>query len=726
MKIFLLFVSAIVLLFSSSSVGLAQKIESPLGQPVLDCINLPVFNDTIYTYEVVTTLKKVAFYYKRIGNVERHLIDSYTLYGDRTIVTSFIKYGDKFYQGVLLYVLLSDGSIITFRKSYTSNFPTDSLERKYYSKSSQLLSKEGIIDANGDDLYAISNKSCYISRDSGDTWTMDTAGLSNSTMYKLTLDSNQRVYLATSKGLFTQELISSQWKKNSAFPETSCTFVYVDKKQRVWAFGGGKMYVSTDFGSTFSLAPSGVPPSVKSMTDDSFGNVYAIAGRKIVKSAGGTATFEEIQQGIEKELFEGITSLTLNKISGGSSLFVATNVGLFTSYDQGKTWEYFGVEAESNFGLVISNIGDLIVSNNMGIFKNTNNSTWTKVFPTTSYGKFEKIFKDTKGVLYTTSQANKLIWKSVDNGTTWQIDTIGYSTVRNVPFNFYVDDEGTMYAFVNGTPSLVYSKKAGNSWLLDTLGFKTANNSLCTAWGTDKDGYIYIATTSNYLQKRLKTGGAWITDTAGLINNAIIYDMAVEPNGILWAGTYIGAFKRINGRWTQLAYPPGTNGSFTNSCFALSVDGAGAVWTQWTIFTTQGNAIGTGLYYTLDGGKAWTSKNIDTITFRQLVSIGDTTYGVSYVDGLFKFTRKTSSTVETPDNEILDIVYVYPNPTNQFLNISTQDGVFGEITIFDEIGRIVLVKNSDKSERITIDISSLPNGAYSIKIGSKFAKFIKN
>ena len=75
------------------------------------------------------------------------------------------------------------------------------------------------------------------------------------------------------------------------------------------------------------------------------------------------------------------------------------------------------------------------------------------------------------------------------------------------------------------------------------------------------------------------------------------------------------------------------------------------------------------------------------------------------------------------ENNIVDYS-LFPNPTNNILNVKSQELV--DIEIYDSIGNLVLNKNSTKS----IDVSKLSNGIYfvNIKSGSKTTteKFIKN
>lgn len=58
-----------------------------------------------------------------------------------------------------------------------------------------------------------------------------------------------------------------------------------------------------------------------------------------------------------------------------------------------------------------------------------------------------------------------------------------------------------------------------------------------------------------------------------------------------------------------------------------------------------------------------------------------------------------------------DIVYVYPNPASQEINVISNNNNLSEILILDNFGKLIL-----KTDRTTIDISNLCKGIYVLKI----------
>jgi hypothetical protein len=92
---------------------------------------------------------------------------------------------------------------------------------------------------------------------------------------------------------------------------------------------------------------------------------------------------------------------------------------------------------------------------------------------------------------------------------------------------------------------------------------------------------------------------------------------------------------------------------------------------------------------------------------------------------------KTLDVASVLDSEI-NSINVFPNPARNFLIINQNDismgSDAGEILIINSIGNTILRINQFKtnSDNIKIDISSLPNGIYFIRLNKFYGKFIKN
>jgi len=61
---------------------------------------------------------------------------------------------------------------------------------------------------------------------------------------------------------------------------------------------------------------------------------------------------------------------------------------------------------------------------------------------------------------------------------------------------------------------------------------------------------------------------------------------------------------------------------------------------------------------------------------------------------------------------------LFPNPTNDYLTITTNEEMYFDIYIVDVNGKILFTKTENKNE-VTIDVSTLPKGVYLVKVTSQ-------
>ena len=443
----------------------SQRLRTPHGEYVVKQVTAVDPNVSGSVKITVATNKSIYSARMDKGNNRFSVYDlEYRIMDDRTIVDFSYKKGvgaDGFSH---LFILLNDGGVLDIRSGYKTELDTI--------KPNDIATFKKIA---GDDIYAITDHHCFVSRDSGKSWQLDTLGIGKITMNDLDLDSNQRVYLGTNKGVYTQELTSNQWIKNSSYGNITAKAVFVDRWQRIWVAANNGMMVSTNFGSSFLAGPSGIGTdalNTRSICDDSAGNIYIATGNKLFKSTGGTQPFTRIDAGIISQINEAIAGNTFNSISAGRLLVAGTAYGIFVSQD-GITWKdnNDGIISALNYGLVKTSSNRLVMSTDLGVFtRNAGSTSWNKTLPATGFTKGAKIFNTNSGNLYTTSQNNKLIWKSTDNGSTWSLDTVGFSNIK--AYSFYVDEQENMHAFVLASPnSIVYVRNKGGNWATDMDGF---------------------------------------------------------------------------------------------------------------------------------------------------------------------------------------------------------------------------------------------------------------
>ena len=101
-------------------------------------------------------------------------------------------------------------------------------------------------------------------------------------------------------------------------------------------------------------------------------------------------------------------------------------------------------------------------------------------------------------------------------------------------------------------------------------------------------------------------------------------------------------------------------------------------------------------------------------------------------DGYPYLLNSRITNVKSKNNELIDIIHIYPNPSNDYIEISIMNkglkpsAVIDNIKIFNMLGiEVMNIRTGLDLSLQRIDISYLPAGIYYIKIGEKLEKFVK-
>jgi hypothetical protein len=64
--------------------------------------------------------------------------------------------------------------------------------------------------------------------------------------------------------------------------------------------------------------------------------------------------------------------------------------------------------------------------------------------------------------------------------------------------------------------------------------------------------------------------------------------------------------------------------------------------------------------------------------------------------------------------ETSNVINIYPNPASDFINIEASRGL-EQITLYDELGKNIVVARADPSTKFQMDISQVPIGVYYLR-----------
>jgi hypothetical protein len=572
----------------------------------------------------------------------------------------------------LFYVMKDDGAIDEFVLRGCP--PKAFIKNTFKPLPANYPSDPNAVSIQGDKIYVQETGWIETTVDSGNTWVVDTVGLGGNCLVSCqAIDTYQNAYvlsnLSPGGSLFMEAANSSTWAPVTGYTGGSNGTVWIDNKNTIWINSGSYFYYSTNGGISFTQYTSpDVANGVTSICDDAFGNVYAMNGKKMYRSADSGNTWTRIGTSISNKVYDTIagSNTIFNSISADSIVTVTTNYGFYNSWDQGNTWDIDSVPAQTIWGYQQYPDGRKVISTPLATYlQQAGNTTWTQTYPVGNYypynyvynnkgqnGPLPMIQQDYKGHLFmgtsvkngSTSYVNV---RSNDSGATWVADTAGFGAmggVLNGYSAYYVDSMGTQYAGWHHGGVLCASKTLSGAWIKDTLGMGVFHPDQIVAFA-DAHGYIYAAGYNNsngFVLKRPVTGNTWVADTTGLsgaeINvlskNSIGDLMGAAPVGIDNTEVYFRASN--TGTWAKRTAPPVSGNGNVQSITGNNEGGwiayTNFFWGQTNNFPYYNNY---GAYCSTDSGASWNLVALDSVYINQLETIEDTVFALTDV-GLYK------------------------------------------------------------------------------------------
>jgi len=128
--------------------------------------------------------------------------------------------------------------------------------------------------------------------------------------------------------------------------------------------------------------------------------------------------------------------------------------------------------------------------------------------------------------------------------------------------------------------------------------------------------------------------------------------------------------------------------------------------------------------FTLTGGSpaggSYSGNGVTANVFDPSVAgINTHTITYTYVDGNGCSNSSQSDIVVNDCAGLIDVlntnISIYPNPTFNYINITSKDELIEEVKLYDAAGRLVRIY-SESSNEIIIDLSEQPSGLYNVEI----------
>lgn len=414
---------------------------------------------------------------------------------------------------------------------------------------------------------------------------------------------------------------------------------------RDYSHVGGGLWRSTDQGINWNLV--GTDSTCAGMDTMSVRSIairgdtiytatyYNAVGRievgKIFKSTDNGLSWTQIYGMMDKGVLSIIVSST-GDIFAGVEAGTSGNCVL-KSTDQGLSWsENLNLGEYHSVSLFAGSNGSLFATGRYGdgIFRSTDNGeSWQSInngllSDVPSGLRVSTVAENEYGVLFAGTEIDG-VFKSTDNGDSW--------TEIGVPISIKTTCIKGSYVFASGTPSsglgyLHRSTNNGTSWRRVNLGTTSGVNDVVI----DLSGNVFVATSSAGLKKSSDNGLTWNNVS---FPQTDLRSLAVNSNNYIFVGTSgNGIYKSIdNGNsWTQ------SDGGVTNVAVSITISKSSKNF-DYIFAGTLGLDPG-GVYQSTDNGTTWIkpSNQLDVYTITSLAVNGLGDIFAETSDGVFMST----------------------------------------------------------------------------------------
>ena len=517
------------------------------------------------------------------------------------------------------------------------------------------------------------------STDNGATW--DTAGLQQSWVEAMAIDSSGAIFASTEDGRFvrssdegkTWTSVKNGFSSAPYYIQNPCagrngiafavqynhpggtTMFATTNSGTIWSPVSGRFRDDTDILS-LALAPDG---SVLAATNDA--GIFRTTDNGATWSAANDGLTDTYISCFGFDAFGGVMAGTLN--------------GVFRSTDQGDSWNLCSKDNQDDiYNLYVSQSDSAVAAVGYnGIYYSTDlGKTWflstTSNDPATK-GIWRGVDLTSEGAILCGSDS---IYRSTNGGNSWKGT---YGEQQFDPQLFATARDGTIYCASEFVSSIHHSTDDGLSWAEDTLlRYNNFGSLIC-----DRSGDILLGATgtlsNSTIFRSTDNGVSWLRYMNG---EHRLYDIHEDSTSILYAGCDTGAFRSIDhgATWEDIS------------------DGLG------------GASIG---IYAIGAGPTGTV----------FAAGGPRGYSMYFDDyAVYRWSGSEGSVSEVPSNISPKIDAAWPNPSRDQASVhfSLPANAYIHLALYDLLGterRVIVVGTFASGENTaSFDCRGLPEGTY--------------
>lgn len=501
----------------------------------------------------------------------------------------------------------------------------------------------------------------------------------------------------------------------------TATHLFADSSNTLFAHVSGYIVRSIDSGKTWSSV-TGLP------SNGHWVSIYP-ANKKNVIATTGAQVYLSTDRGLTwKYVYQAFNHISSACSISADTIFLAAGFGpeLYRSTNSGRTWGY--LTTSPGIGMPISSFvlgRSLFLQLETQIMKfDLQTQAWSEVI--VPNGSTNQLKVAPSGAFYTTTALGSNlagVWRC--NNEHWEMRSIVNASVRTMG----VDSIENLYVHYNNY--LQHSVDSGKNWQ-NVLLFPGTHQQIATS-----NKYVF-ALSDNGLFISGNYGEAWFKRA-----NEFATSLAVSGSVVYLDGRLRSTDDGFT--WTEINFPLILGSGIVRSADAndshiiLNVDNTGVylssdwglTWenhseglprdTIWQVIETPNGsafaATNDGLFEYSPSTKAW--KNVNE-GFPRVLSLALGRDGKVYAgtdgDGVWRTTKTygtwTSDVVRNEDAP--EAISIYPNPASTQLHVDLGSSLSGDFTIsiYDVLG----VRRLTTTNEQTLDVSSLPNGQYIVRV----------
>ncbi|MEZ4972673.1 MAG: T9SS type A sorting domain-containing protein [Cyclobacteriaceae bacterium] len=472
----------------------------------------------------------------------------------------------------------------------------------------------------------------YKSTDNGNSWTPVNNGLTELIINSISsADCSGTYYASTTNGLFKTIDSGENWTKLNTGQTGYVRLLYsFGSSVYISTFDYDNLLISNDEGGSWSNADDSAPLYLDGMINVLEGccdNLYAWNDSEVYKSTDAGFSWSSLSTGLPASI-RAVTIL-------GTDLFAATTSGIYRSIDGGTSWNAVNNGLSALHGLAVWTANGLVFASvlngsSFDLFVTSDNgSNWVPADSGLGNQRANSISNgqsDGSGKIFAGAAGG--VFYSADNGLNWlpTINGLYANQIRSIARTDNALFAGMLGYTGSQAKGIYRSLDNGDTW-------EERNNGMPDSYVyciINDGNTVYIGTSSSGIFASTDNGDSWQPKNNGL-TNMVVFSLALFENQI-YAGTNAGIFiSTDNGE----SWSPSNNGLTNLVIRDLAV-------TATAVFA---GTLSGGVFMSDNSGANWTAVNngLTALQVRSLAVSGNTLFAGTVYNGIFRSTNNGSS-----------------------------------------------------------------------------------